>query len=985
MFHYSFAGLYGGMAFVDDVYDDTQDGKAVNYPEAIFIDNTKIYALNLNYASPIWTLRHTDASGRTTLNAFDFNGDGVKEIVYRDEANMRIMNGNLATPTNYATFPATSGTWAEGPVVADVDNDGQAEIVMVSDDTLSVYEAGPGTTWQNARKVWNQRGYHYTNISDDLTVPVQEHGAYLELPKGSGRHPFNAFHSQFNAESLKAAPGYVPTSEVAVTIDSATVVGSDLKIGFTLTNNGSAAFVAGASVSFYDKDPTAAGSALVGTMQTSSALAEGASVSLTYTATGKASLKGVYAIANDDGKQALPLTLASLGNATGVLECDYSNNKASLGMNSAPVITSNGGGDTATVTLAEKDTAVTTVIATDADAGDTLTYSISGGTDAALFSINASGKLAFKAASALGSYQVIVKVDDGKGGTDTQTLTVVADKDTDGDGLFDSIDQDDDNDGLPDLGECKFGKPVGGLPISLLNEGFELPVQTAQLSFPLNGQVPGWITSATDNSFEFWRDSFLSVPAYEGHQHVELNAYEVSTLYQKIATKPGDVLQWSFAHRGRSGDDTIALHIGAEGAALDASNKQGEYTTGNTAWKVYTGTYTVPAGQTVTQFAYKSVSAAGGNPAVGNFLDAISFSLLPPCTAADVDSDGIPNMNDLDSDNDGIPDNVEAQTTAGYKVPTGTVNANGIDTAYGTGLTLVDTDGDLTPDFVDTNTDNAQTDDTTEAVLTLASKDSDGDGLDDAVDSDDAKFGPANAGITDVAATYPAAGGEVGWRTTTVVNSAPVITSDGGGASANLSKPENQTAVTTVTATDANSDPLTYSITGGADAALFSIVPATGVVTFKAAPDFENPADAGTDNVYNLQVTVADGKGGTKVQDLAVTITNANDAPVITSDGSGATANLSKPENQTAVTTVTATDPDVGDTRTLQHHRRNRWRQVQHRPDHWRIDLQSQTQLCRTYRCRWQQYLSGRSNHHRCRRRCRQASPHGDCPKRHGR
>src|SRR5438132_6914921 len=56
--------------------------------------------------------------------------------------------------------------------------------------------------------------------------------------------------------------------------------------------------------------------------------------------------------------------------------------------NSAPIITSNGGGTTASISVAENGTAVTTVTATDVD-GQTLIYSISG-TDAAKFSINSS-------------------------------------------------------------------------------------------------------------------------------------------------------------------------------------------------------------------------------------------------------------------------------------------------------------------------------------------------------------------------------------------------------------------------------------------------------------------------------------------------------------------------------------------------------------------------------------------------------------------
>ncbi len=62
------------------------------------------------------------------------------------------------------------------------------------------------------------------------------------------------------------------------------------------------------------------------------------------------------------------------------------------------------------------------------------------------------------------------------------------------------------------------------------------------------------------------------------------------------------------------------------------------------------------------------------------------------------------------------------------------------------------------------------------------------------------------------------------------VNDAPVITSNGGGATAAVNAAENQTAVTTVKATDGDLPPqtLTFSITGGADQALFGIVAGTG-------------------------------------------------------------------------------------------------------------------------------------------------------------
>ncbi len=123
--------------------------------------------------------------------------------------------------------------------------------------------------------------------------------------------------------------------------------------------------------------------------------------------------------------------------------------------------------------------------------------------------------------------------------------------------------------------------------------------------------------------------------------------------------------------------------------------------------------------------------------------------------------------------------------------------------------------------------------------------------------------------------------GAIGLHAVTITEAAnkpPVITSNGGGATATISIAENTTAVTTVTATDVGPLPLVYSIDGGADAALFTINPATGALSFKMAPDFEMPTDAGANNVYDVIVKVSD--GGTPAlsdtQAIAVTVTNVN-------------------------------------------------------------------------------------------------------------
>jgi hypothetical protein len=139
---------------------------------------------------------------------------------------------------------------------------------------------------------------------------------------------------------------------------------------------------------------------------------------------------------------------------------------------------------------------------------------------------------------------------------------------------------------------------------------------------------------------------------------------------------------------------------------------------------------------------------------------------------------------------------------------------------------------------------------------------------------------------------------------------APVITSDGGGATAAVSVVENHLAVTMVAATDADlpAQTLSYAIAGGADAAAFILDAATGELTFAVAPDFEAPGDADRDNVYEVIVQVDDGVGGTDSQTIFVTVTDVNDtAPVITANS------LTITEGQTVVLSaadLNASDPD---------------------------------------------------------------------------
>ncbi|SEI94366.1 Cadherin domain-containing protein, partial [Allopseudospirillum japonicum] len=121
-------------------------------------------------------------------------------------------------------------------------------------------------------------------------------------------------------------------------------------------------------------------------------------------------------------------------------------------------------------------------------------------------------------------------------------------------------------------------------------------------------------------------------------------------------------------------------------------------------------------------------------------------------------------------------------------------------------------------------------------------------------------------------------------------NAAPVITSNSGGDTAAINVAENSTTVTMVTATDAEDDTLAFSISGGADSTLFSIDANSGALTFKAAPDYENPQDQGDtagNNTYVVEVQADDSNGGTDTQTLTVTVTDVNETPPSTGGGGG--------------------------------------------------------------------------------------------------
>lgn len=147
-------------------------------------------------ASAVWIADVLDSSGQSGGTAFDFIGAGVAQSIYMDESTVYVFDDVGAV---LMEIPYKSGTIIEYPTVADIDNDGSAEILIVS-NTLLYGGLAPFTVravrdvedrWVQARRIWNQHTYHVTNVREDGTIPQHE-------PKHW--HLLNTFRTQAQIE-----------------------------------------------------------------------------------------------------------------------------------------------------------------------------------------------------------------------------------------------------------------------------------------------------------------------------------------------------------------------------------------------------------------------------------------------------------------------------------------------------------------------------------------------------------------------------------------------------------------------------------------------------------------------------------------------------------------------------------------------------------------------------------------------------------------
>ena len=173
--------------FNADGYPDVALAGGVGY--TVF-DGRKLTDNSPASATLMWAQVTQDCSSAATGSTlFDFDGDGKVEVVYGDEVNLHVYDS--ASGAELFTTCNTSGTLIEYPLVADIDNDGQADLLVVSNayaftcvgnttrhSGVRVFSS-MDNNWVVTRRIWNQHAYSVTNIEEDGTVPVHPRTNWL--------------------------------------------------------------------------------------------------------------------------------------------------------------------------------------------------------------------------------------------------------------------------------------------------------------------------------------------------------------------------------------------------------------------------------------------------------------------------------------------------------------------------------------------------------------------------------------------------------------------------------------------------------------------------------------------------------------------------------------------------------------------------------------------------------------------------------------
>lgn len=265
-----------------------------------------------------WKVANADCSSRVTgSSVFDFDADGRAEVVYADEVEFRILDG--VDGGERLAIPNRSHTRLEMPIIVDVDNDGNAEIVFVENahgggTTQGIRVYGDATdSWASTRRIWNQHAYHVTNVSELGAIPDDEPVNWLEPTPNTESGVMNNFRQNLPENDALAAPDLIV---------SLTLIEQGCGLIARVCNEGDIVAGAGTPVRFWDNTTMTEIPCEGGTPSLSAPLAPGQCADVTCPWPDAPNPIDVRACVDNDGYACDDATGTGANN-----ECDEDNNR----------------------------------------------------------------------------------------------------------------------------------------------------------------------------------------------------------------------------------------------------------------------------------------------------------------------------------------------------------------------------------------------------------------------------------------------------------------------------------------------------------------------------------------------------------------------------------------------------------------------------------------------------------------------------------
>ncbi|HCH64596.1 MAG TPA: hypothetical protein DFR83_17450, partial [Deltaproteobacteria bacterium] len=195
-----------------------------------------------------WSQRIDDSSGLAACSGYDVDGDGVYEILYADQATFFIFDGSTGA-TNFSQSGHASGTLWEYPSVADIDNDGSAEIIIGSNNYWMSGWSGitvfghNGSGWMKSGPTWHSHDFAVTNINPDGSVPAspapwwQTYNVYRARP-ATDTAAMNLFPSFVDVCAASCEPGGTIEATVHLSNDGGVNSAPDVGVSLYADNGG---------------------------------------------------------------------------------------------------------------------------------------------------------------------------------------------------------------------------------------------------------------------------------------------------------------------------------------------------------------------------------------------------------------------------------------------------------------------------------------------------------------------------------------------------------------------------------------------------------------------------------------------------------------------------------------------------------------------------------------------------------------------------